>query len=80
MTNSWSQSVKQIELWRAANNIVLPAATGAFSVAGLGVTFISPLILTAGRAAFTVTGNPASLVYSASTGQATGLLMAITYP
>ena len=80
MTNLWSKSLKQIELWKAANSIFLSARTGRFSVVGVGVSFISPIILSASLGSFAVTGKSATLVYSASTGQATGLLMAITYP
>lgn len=80
MTNIWSKATKQIELWKAAGSISLSALVGTFSVTGISSSFITPLSMPVSSGTYLETGNAASLVYSASTGQAAGLLMAITYP
>ena len=80
MTNIWSKSAKQIEPWGSAQSLRLSAAFGAFSLAGFAALFVAPGTLIASPGSFNETGNPATLVSSASTGQAVGLLLAVTSP
>lgn len=82
MTNIWTTTTKQIEIWGQAAALRLTAGTGVFSFIGVVATLLAPLALTAGTGVFIEAGNNATLTFSGSStsGSPMGLLLALTYP
>jgi len=82
MTNVWSTTRKQIELWGLAVNKTLTALPGSFSISGFAAGLLNDLRVTASPGSYAITGNSAILTAgsSGSTGQPIGLLLALTYP
>ena len=70
MTNVWTKSVKQVELWLLSSSIAWTVASGAYSFVGSVANFI-PLFINAGSGVFHETGQTANLVWSGS-GSGTG--------
>lgn len=67
MTNVWTKSVKQVEIWLSSGSVVWTVASGAYSFVGSVANFI-PLFINAGSGAFAETGNTANLVVTGAGG------------